>query len=626
MIINKLLPYKFIISLTLLFTYSIPSQSQSISEIKNNNNYVWGEGSGITTEEAEQNALAQMSRSISVSIFNMSLDANENGSSMQKSVLQSVTSAKFSNVQIKLLSEEPNARIFCYVHKDDVRKMFKQREYRILDLIETGKVSEERLQIDDALRCYYWALALSKTNPEPINISFGNIQGLSSSLLPTKIKSMINLLNAEIIGGENHGNGFNARLRFTYNGKDVSSVQFNYNDGQSIVGPINVKDGIGEVDLVSLPANDKLHINYELRFRNEVDPLDADLCGIYATSKLPSFNTSAEIPVKLKKNIIKNGKQDKTQTISEDIITAQPTKDKIAIPMKDVHNPELLYKSVLDVENAIRMGKPDLAYQRFTSNGYKLFCKLMNETGNISLSGTSNYEFIDADNYLIGRATRIKIKFKSGKAFIENLVYRFNPQTGKIESIAFALTKRAENDIMNAAASWPEVSRWSILNFMEDYQTAFALKRLDYISSIFSDNAIIITGTVLKSINTNDKLFDKNKIINLGNNPKNIQYSRHTKAEYIQRLKDIFDNREYVHLSFENNITKLIDLPTVVTRGAAFGIEIKQRYTSSSYSDEGYLTMAFDTRGEHPIIHVRLWQPDKTEMVSLQEFISNFTN
>jgi hypothetical protein len=42
--------------------------------------------------------------------------------------------------------------------------------------------------------------------------------------------------------------------------------------------------------------------------------------------------------------------------------------------------------------------------------------------------------------------------------------------------------------------SWSEYSRVTIINFIENYKTAYALKRLDYIESIFSDNALIIVG------------------------------------------------------------------------------------------------------------------------------------
>lgn len=608
-----------------MLSITLSMHAQSVSEIKESQEYVWGEGSATTTEAAEQAALAQMSRSISVTIFNKTAKSDINGDPTQQRVLQSVSSTRLQNVQIKVLSDEPDARVFCFMHRSEVQKMFQQRKERILDLVETGKKAEERLQIDDALRCYYWGLLLSKSNPEDVTVSFGEHNGLASSQLPVKIKSVIQQLKAEVVEGELVGKNVNALLKFTYNGKNVSSLQFNYNDGQGIVGPVVVKDGIGEVDLVSFPDNSKLHIAYEIRFKNEVDPMDGDLRGLYVGGSLPSFNSMDDVPIKLKGDQIKAGKQEKIPTTPTVAIAAEPSKVKKPIAMNPVSAPNMLYAAVQKVEDAIRMNRPQLAFSCFTPEGYKLFTKLMTETGEVSLAGKSEYEFINADGYLLGRYTRIKVKFKSGKSFMENLVYRFNPDSKNIESIAFALTKVAENDIMNAAASWPEVSRWAILNFMEDYQTAFALKRLDYISSIFSDNAIIITGSVLKTLNQVDHIFDKNKIIKFDKSPQNVKYSRHTKTEYIQRLGEIFNSRDYVHLTFENNVTKLIDLPSVVNHGAAFGIEIKQRYTSSSYSDVGYLTLAFDTRGKNPIIHVRLWQPDKTEMMSLNEFISKFT-
>lgn len=599
--------------------------AQSISEIKESQVYVWGEGTATTTDAAEQAALAQMSRSISVFIFNKTAEMTTNGDAIQQRVLQSISSTRLQNVQTRVLSDEPNARVFCYMHRSEVQKMFKQRKERIVDLVETGKKAEERLQIDDALRCYYWALLLSKSSPKDTTVVFGEHSGFATSQLPVKIKSVIQQLRAEVVEGEKAGKNAKVLLKFTYNGKIVSSLQFNYNDGQGIVGPVIVKDGLGEVDLAAFPGDGKLHITYETRFKNEVDPMDGELRALYGGGSLPSFNATDDIPIKLKGDQIKAGRQENAETASAAVIAAEPTKEKKPIAMKPALNADMLYATVQKVEDAIRTNSPQLAFNCFTPEGYELFNKLMTETGQVSLVGKSNYEFINADGYLLGRSTRIKVKFKSGKSFMENLVYRFNPESKKIESVAFALTKVAENDIMNASASWPEVSRWAILNFMEDYQTAFALKRLDYISSIFSDNAIIITGSVLKTINQTDLIFDMNKVVQFDKRPQNVKYSRHTKAEYIQRLGNIFKSRDYVHLTFENNVTKLIDLPSVIGRGAAFGIEIKQRYSSSSYSDVGYLTLAFDTRGKNPIIRARLWQPDKTEMMSLDEFISKFT-
>lgn len=611
--------FKRALTLTILAIFTMYSHAQSIDEIKKNSNYIWGEGNGTTMSDAEGEALRQMSVQISVSVYNSSYDEESNDNSVQKAVLQSVSSAKFTNVQMRVLEEEPNAKVFCFMPRSEVKKMFEKRANHIVNMVDAGKTAESRMMIDEALRNYYWALVLAKTTPEPVEIEFNDKKGEATSLLPIKIKSVLAMINASV---DEIQDGKNLILGFTYNGKPVSSLNFKYNDGQSIVGPIVARDGIGEASMASIPADGKLHITYELRFRNEVDPTDSDIAGAFNAGILPNINSSVAIA-------IKNNSKKKAAApalASAEMLAAQPTNDKRSIAMQNADNTNDLQKAVLAVEAAISSNNPKSAFNYFTPEGYTLFANLMAKNGKVTLVGKAqSHNFIIADGYIIGRATNIKRQFRNGKAFMEKLVYRFNPESRKIESVAFALTQRAENDIMNAAASWPEVSRWAILNFMEDYQTAFALKRIDYINSIFSDDALIITGTILKKLNNAERAFDRSKSLDLGG-PKDIAYSQLSKTEYIDRLRKIFNTREYVHLQFEDNVTRMIDLPAIngINKGAAFGIEIKQRYESTGYSDDGYLTMVFDTRGKLPIIHVRLWQPDKNNMMSLQEFISRF--
>lgn len=611
--------FKRALTLTILAIFTMYSHAQSIDEIKKNSNYIWGEGNGTTMSDAEGEALRQMSVQISVSVYNSSYDEESNDNSVQKAVLQSVSSAKFTNVQMRVLEEEPNAKVFCFMSRSEVKKMFEKRANHITNMVDAGKTAESRMMIDEALRNYYWALVLAKTTPEPVEIEFNDKKGEATSLLPIKIKSVLAMINASV---DEIQDGKNLILGFTYNGKPVSSLNFKYNDGQSIVGPIVARDGIGEASMASIPADGKLHLTYELRFRNEVDPTDSDIAGAFNAGILPNINSSVAIAIK------SNSKKKAAAPVlaSAEILAAQPTNDKRSIAMQNADNTDDLQKAVLAVEAAISSNNPKSAFNYFTPEGYTLFANLMAKNGKVTLVGKAqNHNFIIADGYIIGRATNIKRQFRNGKAFMEKLVYRFNPESRKIESVAFALTQRAENDIMNAAASWPEVSRWAILNFMEDYQTAFALKRTDYINSIFSDDALIITGTILKKLNNAERAFDRSKSLDLGG-PKDIAYSQLSKTEYIDRLRKIFSTREYVHLQFEDNVTRMIDLPAIngINKGAAFGIEIKQRYESTGYSDDGYLTMVFDTRGKLPIIHVRLWQPDKNNMMSLQEFISRF--
>ena len=611
--------FKRALTLAILVIFTMYSHAQSIDEIKKNSNYIWGEGNGTTMSDAEGEALRQMSVQISVSVYNSSYDEESNDNSVQKAVLQSVSSAKFTNVQMRVLEEEPNAKVFCFMPRSEVKKMFEKRASHIANMVDAGKTAESRMMIDEALRNYYWALVLAKTTPEPVEIEFNDKKGEATSLLPIKIKSVLAMINASV---DEIQDGKNLILGFTYNGKPVSSLNFKYNDGQSIVGPIVARDGIGEASMASIPADGKLHLTYELRFRNEVDPTDSDIAGAFNAGILPNINSSVAIAIK------NNSKKKAAAPVlaSAEMLAAQPTNDKRSIAMQNADNTDDLQKAVLAVEAAISSNNPKSAFNYFTPEGYTLFTNLMAKNGKVTLVGKAqSHNFIIADGYIIGRATNIKRQFRNGKAFMEKLVYRFNPESRKIESVAFALTQRAENDIMNAAASWPEVSRWAILNFMEDYQTAFALKRTDYINSIFSDDALIITGTILKKLNNAERAFDRSKSLDLGG-PKDIAYSQLSKTEYIDRLRKIFNTREYVHLQFEDNVTRMIDLPAIngINKGAAFGIEIKQRYESTGYSDDGYLTMVFDTRGKLPIIHVRLWQPDKNNMMSLQEFISRF--
>ncbi len=611
--------FKRALTLTILAIFTMYSHAQSIDEIKKNSNYIWGEGNGTTMSDAEGEALRQMSVQISVSVYNSSYDEESNDNSVQKAVLQSVSSAKFTNVQMRVLEEEPNAKVFCFMSRSEVKKMFEKRANHIVNMVDAGKTAESRMMIDEALRNYYWALVLAKTTPEPVEIEFNDKKGEATSLLPIKIKSVLAMINASV---DEIQDGKDLILGFTYNGKPVSSLNFKYNDGQSIVGPIVARDGIGEASMASIPADGKLHLTYELRFRNEVDPTDSDIAGAFNAGILPNINSSVAIAIK------NNSKKKAAAPVlaSAEMLAAQPTNDKRSIAMQNADNTDDLQQAVLAVEAAISSNNPKSAFSYFTPEGYTLFANLMAKNGKVTLVGKAqSHNFIIADGYIIGRATNIKRQFRNGKAFMEKLVYRFNPESRKIESVAFALTQRAENDIMNAAASWPEVSRWAILNFMEDYQTAFALKRTDYINSIFSDDALIITGTILKKLNNAERAFDRSKSLDLGG-PKDIAYSQLSKTEYIDRLRKIFSTREYVHLQFEDNVTRMIDLPAIngINKGAAFGIEIKQRYESTGYSDDGYLTMVFDTRGKLPIIHVRLWQPDKNNMMSLQEFISRF--
>ena len=603
--------------------------AQSISDIKNSPEYVWGEGTASTTEAAEQEALAQMSRSISVTIYNKTAKSESNGENVQERVLQSVSSTRLQNVQIRILEEEPNAKVFCFMHRNEVEKMFAIREERIRSLIDTGRKAEKRLQIDEAIRNYYWALVLAKTMPNDVTIELYEDKGSCLTLLPIKIKSIFNLINIKVENVIQEPSRTIGHLRFKYGNRNAATLQFSYFDGQMNMGPVVVRDGFAEIELQPNAPIDNVKLRFETRFKNEAENLDQELRAAFASKHLPIIK-EANIAISLLDTAQKNKKSNSKKKNPENPVAAaentmkpEPVADRQRVEMSTAPNPNDFMQSVQTVEKAISERNAVIAKNCFTAGGYLMFDALLNRTGKVSLTGQSKYEFVNANNQILARFCKIKIAFQNGRTFMENLVMRFNPQTKKIESVALALTQKAEDDIFNAAAkNWPEVSRYTILNFMEDYQTAYALKRLDYLEKIFSENALIITGTVLTPSTPKTPHPLEGTRLSIGNN-KNVVYTKLTKEQFIKRLKMHFDSREYIHLRFEDNSSHSINTQGQFPRGTVFGIQIKQIYDSPSYSDKGYLTLMLNLAEALPSIEVRLWQPLEDKPVDLDGFFSN---
>ena len=184
----------------------------------------------------------------------------------------------------------------------------------------------------------------------------------------------------------------------------------------------------------------------------------------------------------------------------------------------------------------------------------------------------------------------------NNKTFVEDVVFFFDANK-KIDNLTFGLAQEAIDDVVGKDM-WSERVRLMIINFLENYKTAYALKRLDYIESIFADDALIIVGSVLKVKPGGDNPFAGNQIVN---------YNRYSKEQYIRNLRHSFASNEFINIRFEDNIIRRSG-----SGGDVYGIQIKQDYFSSNYGDTGYLFLMVDLNdANQPIIHVRTWQPHK---------------
>jgi len=137
--------------------------------------------------------------------------------------------------------------------------------------------------------------------------------------------------------------------------------------------------------------------------------------------------------------------------------------------------------------------------------------------------------------------------------------------------------------------------RMMILDYVEHFRTAYNQKDLKFLRQVFSDDALIIVGRVIKTKKT-EVMPSGNKVI----------YSTQTKHEYLKNLERTFKNSRYIKVNFDD-IT-IVSHPTIK---GIYGVTVHQKWNSGNYNDEGYVFMMWDFRNpDEPQIHVRTWQPD----------------
>lgn len=156
-------------------------------------------------------------------------------------------------------------------------------------------------------------------------------------------------------------------------------------------------------------------------------------------------------------------------------------------------------------------------------------------------------------------------------------------------------------------------NRRMILNYCEHLRTSYTTKDIDFLRQVFSDQALIIVGHVVKTA-------DNNSAAGIEGDEK-VTFSLKTKKEYLERLEMVFAANKNIDVKFTD--FRIMRHPTME---GIYGVSMKQEYTSDRYSDDGYLFILWDFRNESmPLIHVRTWQPaasvnDEKEIIGIRDF------
>ena len=137
--------------------------------------------------------------------------------------------------------------------------------------------------------------------------------------------------------------------------------------------------------------------------------------------------------------------------------------------------------------------------------------------------------------------------------------------------------------------------RMMILDYVEHFRTSYNQKDLKFLRQVFSDDALIITGKVVK--------VRKSEVVPSGNK---IIYTTQTKHQYLENLAKAFRSNSYIKVTFDDVV--IVEHPTIQ---GVYGVTVHQKWNTARYSDEGYVFMVWDFRNpDMPQIHVRTWQPD----------------
>ena len=177
----------------------------------------------------------------------------------------------------------------------------------------------------------------------------------------------------------------------------------------------------------------------------------------------------------------------------------------------------------------------------------------------------------------------------------QDAVINFN-SAGEISAFYFSVEAHKYMDIIREGKTVTDIRRRQmILDFVENFRTAYNRKDADLIETMYSDDVLIITGIVYKI--TGDQM--------KGIPQEHVRYVKQSKEEYMRKLRNIFRVNKFVNIGFDS-----ISVVQHPVKTDIYGVTLIQRWRTSNYNDDGWLFLAvqFQTETEM-LIHVRTWQP-----------------
>lgn len=198
------------------------------------------------------------------------------------------------------------------------------------------------------------------------------------------------------------------------------------------------------------------------------------------------------------------------------------------------------------------------------------------------------------------RGIPVDILAADGDEARQELTINFDTE-GTISNVAIAIEMNRYEELMAQKQSDLDYARRQIIvDFIENFRTAYNRKDNAMLNSVFSDKALIITGRVVKEKPNSD-------LTRLTLNNNRVVYIKQTKQEYLTKLAQVFKTVKFINVKFSD--IEIVEHPKF---DSIYGVTLKQNWRTDRYHDEGYLFLMIDFRdSDNPLIQVRTWQPYK---------------
>ncbi|MBO6585951.1 MAG: hypothetical protein JJ953_07610 [Gracilimonas sp.] len=622
--------------LPLLFAVFISSnafaQTPDIEAIKAGDDHYWGEFCSQNQSESESAAIDQLLSKIAVNIessftnkVSESITDNQGEYKQEvEGIVKTYSSAQLKNLKTFKEPRDCGIYVFRYIQKSSVNEIFENRKQLVKDIFDKAEEFEEEGNFANALKYYYFSIILLNSIPESTLMHNGdNLYVEPGFRIPSIMQSAsFEVLSDEMLTDKNR----EITLAVLVDGEKAKTLDFSFWDGNNSVSAKSI-DGTATINLYgSSTMLREIQINVKYDYyenRGEIK----EVSDLWNLVQRPPFKYTKR--VRLDQPISESKKEELKEKVSFAAMNETFTLntfmgesgdssdlDEKEIAVSEEQLKELVPSHLTSLQEYFNSGVENPEWQEDEFLNKKLTD--IEDFNNLSVSNnTSKSEINKTRNGWEFRQLTTTARYPSINLQTKEYLVPDLDSTGSVKDVNFGVMDGMYDEFRRQSGygnDWDK--RQVMIKFVEKYRTAYLTRNVEQLGTMFAEQAVIITGRVLKVDNSSsgDKFaYEQNQ-----ERQPDVEYLRETKKEFLERQTLLFASKPDIHLGFSTfNILRKNNQEGI------YGISMRQSYQSTNYSDEGYLFLLIDFNSDKPKIYVRAWQPKEWSDEALVE-LGNF--